>query len=589
MKKTHLTTKLLPPLFLAASLMLAGCTNSDYDLDNIDTTVGIGGTGMEIPASSTENIKLSDILELEANGCVVETENGDYVFRQIGSQVQPVHPFIDKIIVKEETTPTMIPVDLTFSAAGAKGRVRRAQSSVVEANGRIFEFHYKGDKPSEVTELKSAEMTGNVTLTLKFPSTLSALVPVMQQLEITLPGYMSVADNGSSLTPAVNANTLTFTNVPTTRDLVVKINIHTLDFSKSDATSGNILSQQGASVTLDGFVTMSARGTITGTPTGAGSLGQITGIFESNQFTVNAASGRFKPSIALSNLGDVSINGVPDFLREGNVVADLYNPQLSLSISNDMQVDGVASGRITAIKDGREIAAVDVSGIRLSGGKTSNICICRRAEGVDGFDQVIERSNLSDLIKTIPDRIAFTATAQADDNKTGRFELGHTYTIQPAYSVDAPIALAENAVIEYRDTLDGWHDDIEDLKLADDAYLLATANVTSCVPAYLTLSVVPVDVSKKRVDGIDVQLLKKDVDASADGIQPATSPLEIRISQTDSQSMKRLDGLLLTVSGKATNGQGPSVTGITLNAQKHTLKLTDLKIKVVGKVIGDFN
>lgn len=581
---------MLPPLFLAASLMLTGCTDSDYDFDNIDSTVGIGGSGLEIPASSTEDIKLSDVLELEANGSVVEADNGDYVFRQTGSQVQPVHPLIDKIVVKEETTPTMIPVDLTFSAAASKAGVRRASASVVEANGRIFEFHYKGDKPSEVTELKSAEMTGNISLTLKFPSMLSALVPVMQQLEITLPEYMSVADNGSSQTPAVNANTLTFTNVPTTKDLVVKINIHTLDFTKSDATSGNSLSQQGGSVTLDGFVTMSAQGNITGTPTGGGSLGQITGIFASNQFTVNAATGRFNPSIALSSLGEVHISGVPDFLKEGNVVADLYNPQLSLSISNDMQVDGVASGRITAIKDGREIAAVDIDGIRLSGGKTSNICICRKAQGVAaGYDQVIERSNLADLIKTIPDRIAFTASAQADNSKTGRFELGHRYTIQPAYSVDAPLAFAENAVIEYRDTLDGWHDDIEDLKLADDAYLLATANVTSCVPAYLTLSVVPVDADKKRVDGIDVQLLKKDVQASADGIQSATSPLEIRISQTDSQAMKRLDGLLLTVAGKASNGQGNSVTGITLNARKHTLKLTDLKIKMVGKVIGDFN
>ena len=40
--------------------------------------------------------------------------------------------------------------------------------------------------------------------------------------------------------------------------------------------------------------------------------------------------------------------------------------------------------------------------------------------------------------------------------------------------------------------------------------------------------------------------------------------------------MKRLDGLVLIVAGKA-SGEGNAVTGITLNAQKHTLKLTDNK------------
>ncbi|MBL1007293.1 MAG: hypothetical protein JJO71_27055 [Escherichia coli] len=45
----------------------------------------------------------------------------------------------------------------------------------------------------------------------------------------------------------------------------------------------------------------------------------------------------------------------------------------------------------------------------------------------------------------------------------------------------------------------------------------------------------------------------------------------------------------VVVSGKAKASDGNAVTGVVLNAEKHTLKLNDIKIKLVGKVIGDFN
>ena len=590
MGNPFLSARFVPLILLAGTFLSAGCSDSDYDFGNIDSTVGLGGNMLELPASSTENIKLHDVLELEANGCVVETANGDYVFRQQGGQVAAAHPLIDKIVVKEESRPEIIPVEVRLKVSDVRAGMRRSSAAVAEASGNIFEFHYHGDKPDEVKELTEAEMTGNVTLTLKFPSRLNSLVPYLQNLVLRLPEYMGAEDRGSSQTPVVAANVLSFSNVPTSRDLVVKINIKTLDFTKTDAVPGNSISQQGSSVKLNGFVGMTASGAVTGAPTGGSQdLGHITGVFESSQFTINVATGRFSPSITLDNLGDVMISGVPDFLKEGNVVADLYNPQISLDVSNDMQVSGIASGVITAVKDGRTTASVAVDGIRLEGGKTSHVCICRRADGVEGYDQVIVKDNLSELVKTIPDRITFTASATADDRQKGRLELGHSYTVQPSYSVDAPIAFAENAVIEYRDTLDGWHDDIKRLKLADDAYIQATANVENRVPAYLSLNVIPVDAGKKPVDGIAVQLVKSRVEASADGLQPATSPLEVRLLQTADDALERLDGLVMVVTGKADSGEGNSVTGITLNAQTHTLRLTGLKIKVVGKIIGEFN
>ena len=80
-----------------------------------------------------------------------------------------------------------------------------------------------------------------------------------------------------------------------------------------------------------------------------------------------------------------------------------------------------------------------------------------------------------------------------------------------------------------------------------------------------------------------------EIKASADGTTPATSPLSVKILQKKADAFKKLDGLKVVVSGKAKGEGGNAVTGVVLNAEKHTLKLNDIKIKLVGKVIGDFN
>ena len=54
MKRNNHTPKIAA--FMVATLALmsgAGCTNSDYDLSDIDTTIGIGGDSLALPVSST--------------------------------------------------------------------------------------------------------------------------------------------------------------------------------------------------------------------------------------------------------------------------------------------------------------------------------------------------------------------------------------------------------------------------------------------------------------------------------------------------------------------------------------------------------
>ena len=57
MSKNLFNVRLFSSLLFAGALVTAGCTDNDYDFDQIDSTVGIGGEGLEIPTSSTEEIR----------------------------------------------------------------------------------------------------------------------------------------------------------------------------------------------------------------------------------------------------------------------------------------------------------------------------------------------------------------------------------------------------------------------------------------------------------------------------------------------------------------------------------------------------
>ena len=589
MKKRTFSSKLFLILGTAAVVGFSGCTDNDYDLSEIDSTIGIGGDGLEIPSLSTEIIPLKDVLELEANGSVVEDEvSGDYVFRQSGADVAPVHPFIDKITVAEQNSVSN-DLELTFSSASGSRRrsATRAGGRSVVADGWIQAFTYEGNKPEEVVDLYEAEVSSKVTLDIDF-SDVKSVVSKFDQIEVDMPAFMTINNvKCGGYAFEQSGSKLTLKNVYTSSNMTITADITSLNFKEKDTSYGS-LSISGGKVKMEGKVHVTA--VASSFNSGAGTTGRkISSVMNMSKFVVNAATGKFNPEIALSDLGNIKVSGIPDFLQGGNVVVDLYNPQIKLTVTSDMDVPGTLNGVIKSFKNGQLLATVNVDNIPIDANKTSTICICRRCEGVSGFDHVLTNPNLSKLIETIPDNITFSANASADQTNSYRFELGHNYTVQPAYSVDAPIAFGENASIEYRDTLDGWNDNIKDFELAEGAYVNMDASIKSCVPAYMTVSAVPVDVNGNAISADELSVeVTGSVEASKDGVSETTSPVNIKVSQMKKGAMKKLDGIVFVVAGKASDGNN-AVTGITLNANRHTLKVEQLKIKLVGKLIGNFN
>jgi len=98
-KKTIRT--LLAFLSLAACPVLTGCSTDDgIDLGDIDTTIAVGSDGLTFPSSSTNHVKLSDVLDLKENGVIDTLENGDYRFQKTGD-INPARPKVAQITIDQ--------------------------------------------------------------------------------------------------------------------------------------------------------------------------------------------------------------------------------------------------------------------------------------------------------------------------------------------------------------------------------------------------------------------------------------------------------------------------------------------------------
>lgn len=582
--------RLLPAMTLLGGLALASCVNSDYDFNEVDATMGFGGEGLELPGSSTDTIKLADVLDLGDDDCVKVRPNGDYVFEQVGDNVEPAQPEIAPISVTQRQS-VSYDIDINVEPATRSAGDARAVTVVLSADGDMQSFEYDGDKPAEVVGLDYAETDANLSFSLHFPAGLSSVVASLDEISIQMPSFMELSDVSANIGAdgswSIDGSRIVFSDITTSRDLTVSARVSRLRFGVSDELGS--LGIDGDKIVLDGrvHVSMNSVATVSG--------GSIEGLTASSDFAIDdmqitSVTGRFDPEIDLDNLGDVEITGVPDFLTDGNVRVDLYNPQILLTLNSDLNMGGFVGGTLTSWKDGQPIASVTVPEMAVRAGGMTEMCICRNGEGIEGYDVVQVVPELSTLIETIPDRITFEGTARADRNQTCEFELGHRYTVQPAYRVEAPIAFAENAQIVYKDTIDEWHEDIEDFELSDNSYITFTANIENRVPAYLTLSAYAIDVDGQRMGDDEIKVeVSNTVIASADGETSSETPLTIRVSQNDGRALSRLDGLVFDVTASASDGGANPVEGMTLNSEKHFLIARDIKIKLVGTLIGDFN
>lgn len=575
--------KMLSCCFLAGGLTLAGCSTDDsIDVGEVDTTIGVKLNNFTVPLGQAEKITLGDVLDLKDDDCISTTANGDYEFFKQGDAADPAHPQVDIINVSEKTSKDedpfigpsekpagfdLLPVGTTLT--GTAGSISKALNT----------FNYSAAKPDDVLDLTTAEVEGEATIIVNFNTHLQGFIDKFTSFDIEFPAYMTLEEPTQG---TLVGNKLKFGEVATNSTIYSKVKLKSLKFQEIDAANklviqnGNItmLGDVKVDVTYPDLVKKNSSSDITKM--------QINGITSITTVKITSATGKFDPKIDLDNIGDIKIDSkdVPDFLDDPQVNITLTDPQITLNINSDVDLDAVVDGTLTSTFNNGTTSEVKISNIEIPRKKNSKILICRQPKTLpyQDYTAVYVVENLSDLMTKIPEKVTFTANARVDKTKAGTIKLGTPYTISTSYSFKAPLSLEAGSTIVYDDKTDGFYEDIDenDIDLRGEAELVITGKVTNNSPLELTLAPTAIDVNGNALKGIKL--------VSANTIKSNLTdktPSDLKITLTKDANVNLKDVKFDGIKFKAT---AVSKDATTLNKDNHYININDLKISVNSEV-----
>ena len=628
MKRKFNYLRVLPVLFAAGGLVLAGCTDGDYDLGDLDKTIAIGSGTLELPVNnSIKNILLDDILDLGDSETVTIDEQGFYRFKQ-SSSINDVNDIrVEKISVATASDPAPYYVDLAgldiprieVPAGLPDAVVDAAIDAAFEtawgeipaelvSEGRISLFTYETALDKDVKWLNkvTTDTNGNnssLLIRLSLSPNVAKVVTQVSEMTIKLPTFLGLTitdDRGNTYTPDAEGF-ITMRNVPS-NGINLKLTISELrNFTNAQPNTTDYLAIVNQTILMQGeaYTKMTIKRDFdinkeqmkNVLKTDGVSDAKLEAITTINTIVISAAEGQFCPDIDIAD-SRVDLDDLPDFLTDEKVVVDLYNPQIILTADSKLPLKGFVNAKLVAKKnDGTVMKTIALPEFVIENGK-NKICISRRNEDIPaGVTQTIIVPNLSEIINKVPDFIELQIEARADDANLYTINLGQSYSLTDInYDIQAPLAFGKDARIVYNEFEDGWAEDMpEEIDLEKGAYIEVTGIIESNVPAFLTISAKAVDVNKKEIDNVTVDI-DKVITASPDGKTFTETPLTIIIKEKDGLKggLKQVDGIHYSIQADPTYG-GTSIEGKPLNANENKLSFKNVKIIVHGRVIADLN
>ena len=631
------------PTLLVGGMMTVGCTDSNYDLGNIDKTVAIGSEqGIALPGNnSTKELKLKDFFSLPENGVIkVDETTGEYVFSESASP-DATNILIEQVEMSKESESED---DYNYDFAeifndilGARGANKAPASD--EGFREIKHFSFYGDVPEAIKTLKEARFNSTIDITLDFSQDLQDNINELKKMVVYVPTYFmlgvdvyQVKKDGSAETKYpenvfdASTNTMTLTSFASNqRGVHVVIALKGVFFNTAnerDQKDKYFLKMDENGISMEGGVFMQAlyedAASARGNRVAANKDLKIDCTTKVGDITIEGGKGNFKPDIDFQDgLGNFSIGELPDFLDDDEVKLKVKNPRIVLNISNDINLYGLITDPfiVANYKDGSQkkvaiqpfkINRHDNNETSQETSTTTTVVVVNDEASLgdinndyDYSSTVTSNENLTELLEDINDieNISFECSATTDDSEEGDVELGYEYTIQPEFEFFAPLEFEAGSTIVYSDTISGWHDDLEKLSFTKDTYVEMTADVSNQLPMNLIAEVIPVEVyadgtlHKMTADQFTVTVWTGDDEALGQNLifagtasSPRVTKLHVRLTQKDDNALSRIDGIIYRA-----NGVTPDDNLSEAIKETSHLKLENVGIFLKGKVVTDLD
>ena len=590
-------------LFVALTLTLPAtfnsCVNEDYDLTkDIDKTICIDGE-ISAPIGNSETIFVTDLLNLDGDESDVLflDINDNYVLTFMGNRTEasftvPSFRFSGDIMangghlglikrsdIMEELAPGLSGTGLPVPKGLTVKRTFDASTTPLEIDEDI---------PEEVTDVK--DIHGNAVAKVTFLANTGKAT--LSGLTVDFPDYLIFAGISKGQIDCdfdKESNTLRFGQVEVGRVMSeVSLDITGIDLTKIPAGQGFIRDRHkmllNDNITLTGFEVSLLTDDLGNT------FGDIpeevhidTGI-KLNSLDIKDVTVKVDPKVAITPQA-INVGKLPDFVNGDGAVLDLYDPQIMLFLGNDSPLTMSLNADLESYKGAsRNTVHIGDNGgatdkITVKSGMTSRIYLSRTGESAPSGYQNVKVSNLSDIVKNVPERISIANIDVKADDEFVTVQTDKSYNFYCSYSIIAPLAFGKDMRIDYCSDYDGWN---EIFNSEDVDYEINSAVVTfdcvNTIPFGIEMTASAIDKEDNVIPEITVTIEGNVSSGSVD--KPSKTPMTLNLKTSSGDDMRRLDGIRMN---NRISGADNDHSGVCLN-KRQSIKLENMKIKIKGAV-----
>ena len=553
----------------ALSLLLTGCFDDKYNLDDIDTNAEFKVKDLVVPVNLDE-ITLKSIIDLDENS-KIKIINDEYVFVSDGD-IASSEISIDAFRMAAPSIPS---TQKTLALPGGAGHTGVAQVAIPSAQ---TEFAYEASGLAE--EIKSIDRLGldfSITMRYEVPQFKHVLKTYkLKNLQIQLPKGIECKVSKGSYDKS--------TGIVTVPEYMVTNNVAVLTFNVTAINVKESTAQFSAAAHsfrfadklkhLSGTLEFSLADMVAGATMPAQVV--MTNTYEASDVTVHEFSGRVAYQPSNLSPAPFTLGDLPDVLNQSGTNISIDNPQIYVNITNPLYSFGLKADVELALtaKRGAEASSIYALDNKTFALDAATGCYClspkASAQSVAGYQGAkhVAFTSLSDVLSGngLPEQIDIDLDrSRVPEQQVVAMPLGKNLgKISGAYKFYAPLKLKPGSKIVYSDTENGWScDDLDNITIK---HIVVTAKVSSDCPVSATFSAYPIDVNGNRIEGVTVEVAEI-------GANAQSAPISIVIDG----EVKHLDGITFEAVTEAHDGG-------TLSP-KMSIKMDDIKVKVSGNYI----
>ena len=603
MKTKHF---LIGGLATLSLIMVSSCTDSSYDLNNVDTTARFKANDLIVPINLAV-LTFDQVLDLDENSEIVKDK--DASGREIYAVKKEGNFHSDPVKVEKITAhPTINPKESTLDVLpGTPPGFDPQITAYYDINIEPVDFQADAnDFDKAIKEIKQLGTESKLYIRLKIKSIGSKTIDFskvfFEDLKVEYPIGLDLSseDTGIAFDKANHCFTISKKDIQSNGEAIVELDVNEIDATQRP---GEIDYNNRTIKIRDKITVKSGSVNIYGI--------NVSDLPEKVKFTfqptidnivVEKFTGKVQYDVENVNIEPIDLSNLPDFLKQDGTKMGIMNPQIYLAINNPVgDYASFESGfSLTPERDGIKgtPATLDakvgedwvpnkdgVMTVKKVGTNDQYYVLSpfpyNKTRDFEEFPNpshefpytglrfVMDTPTKTSGVNGIPTKIYVeTVKPQVPEQEVTKFQLGKEYGkevdnkqygVYGKYMLYAPLQLTDNTTINYTDTLDGWND--EDVDKLNITALKLNMTVTTEVSFPIELTIVPTTFNSKPIPGVTANTVTLPAGA-------VDYPFEVVFHG----EIAHLDGLLLKA--KVVNGDDQTILGPTMKILMKNSKAT---------------